>query len=155
MLFYIRTINQDKKYLFLPCYALLFIGVPFIILLLSPSIGETIIFLFSVMLKVSAQLLRQSRPSPELTEVRPGKQTGWCSTLKYFLYQVKKLFLSDMTLLCNNNRENRRTVLQMSVWQVTTIPDSRSLLSTSLNASFSLFFIFCFAKFQWSEYLGE
>ena len=32
--------------------------------------------------------------------------------------QVKKLFLSDMTLLCNNNRENRRTVLQMSVWQV-------------------------------------
>ena len=33
-------------------------------------------------------------------------------------FQVKKLFLSDMTLLCNNNRENRRTVLQMSVWQV-------------------------------------
>ena len=31
---------------------------------------------------------------------------------------MKKLFLSDMTLLCNNNRENRRTVLQMSVWQV-------------------------------------
>ena len=51
------------------------------------------------MLKVSAQLLRQSKPSAELAE-------------------VKKLFLSDMTLLCNNNRENRRTVLQMSVWQV-------------------------------------
>merc|ERR1712013_223530 len=51
-----------------------------------------------MMLKVSAQLLRQSKPSPELSE-------------------VKKLFLSDMTLLCNNNRENRRTVLQMSVWQ--------------------------------------
>jgi len=33
------------------------------------------------------------------------------------LLEVKKLFLSDMTLLCNNNRENRRTVLQMSVWQ--------------------------------------
>ena len=33
------------------------------------------------------------------------------------LEEVKKLFLSDMTLLCNNNRENRRTVLQMSVWQ--------------------------------------
>merc|ERR1712240_826785 len=44
------------------------------------------------------QLLRQSKASPELSE-------------------VKKLFLSDMTLLCNNNRENRRTVLQMSVWQ--------------------------------------
>jgi len=51
-----------------------------------------------MMLKVSAQLLRQSKASPELSE-------------------VKKLFLSDMTLLCNNNRENRRTVLQMSVWQ--------------------------------------
>merc|ERR1712032_1474526 len=51
-----------------------------------------------MMLKVSAQLLRQSKPSQELSE-------------------VKKLFLSDMTLLCNNNRENRRTVLQMSVWQ--------------------------------------
>ena len=36
----------------------------------------------------------------------------------FSLLQVKKLFLSDMTLLCNNNRENRRTVLQMSVWQV-------------------------------------
>ena len=34
---------------------------------------------------------------------------------------MKKLFLSDMTLLCNNNRENRRTVLQMSVWQVLSI----------------------------------
>lgn len=31
--------------------------------------------------------------------------------------EVKRLFLSDMTLLCNSNRENRRTVLQMSVWQ--------------------------------------
>ena len=34
------------------------------------------------------------------------------------LVQVKRLFLSDMTLLCSTNRENRRTVLQMSVWQV-------------------------------------
>ena len=43
-------------------------------------------------------MIRQSKSSPDLEE-------------------VKKLFLSDMTLLCNNNRENRRTVLQMSVWQ--------------------------------------
>lgn len=42
--------------------------------------------------------------------VRQSKQTEQ-------LLEVKKLFLSDMTLLCNNNRENRRTVLQMSVWQ--------------------------------------
>jgi hypothetical protein len=51
-----------------------------------------------VILKVVASLIRQSKPSQKLEE-------------------VKKLFLSDMTLLCNNNRENRRTVLQMSVWQ--------------------------------------
>merc|ERR1712037_991043 len=51
-----------------------------------------------MILKVVASLIRQSKSSPDLEE-------------------VKKLFLSDMTLLCNNNRENRRTVLQMSVWQ--------------------------------------
>ncbi len=51
-----------------------------------------------MILKVVASLIRQSKPSQKLEE-------------------VKKLFLSDMTLLCNNNRENRRTVLQMSVWQ--------------------------------------
>jgi hypothetical protein len=51
-----------------------------------------------VILKVVATLIRQSKQTEQLLE-------------------VKKLFLSDMTLLCNNNRENRRTVLQMSVWQ--------------------------------------
>ncbi|KAL3192188.1 hypothetical protein MRX96_059169 [Rhipicephalus microplus] len=51
-----------------------------------------------MILKVVATLIRQSKPCEELIE-------------------VKKLFLSDVTLLCNNNRENRRTVLQMSVWQ--------------------------------------
>ncbi len=56
------------------------------------------IYFLSVILKVVASLIRQSKSSSDLEE-------------------VKKLFLSDMTLLCNNNRENRRTVLQMSVWQ--------------------------------------
>nr|XP_012140796.1 PREDICTED: neurobeachin isoform X4 [Megachile rotundata] len=51
-----------------------------------------------MILKVVATLIRQSKQTEQLLE-------------------VKKLFLSDMTLLCNNNRENRRTVLQMSVWQ--------------------------------------
>ena len=55
--------------------------------------------LLAVILKVCATLIRQSKSSDALLE-------------------VKKLFLSDMTLLCNNNRDNRRTVLQMSVWQV-------------------------------------
>ncbi|KAK2577077.1 hypothetical protein KPH14_005888 [Odynerus spinipes] len=51
-----------------------------------------------MILKVVATLIRQSKQTEQLLE-------------------VKKLFLSDMTLLCNNNRENRRTVLQMSIWQ--------------------------------------
>lgn len=51
-----------------------------------------------MILKVVATLIRQSKQGEQLLE-------------------VKKLFLSDMTLLCNSNRENRRTVLQMSVWQ--------------------------------------
>lgn len=51
-----------------------------------------------MILKVVATLVRQSKQNEQLLD-------------------VKKLFLSDMTLLCNNNRENRRTVLQMSVWQ--------------------------------------
>lgn len=51
-----------------------------------------------MILKVVATLIRQSKQTESLIE-------------------VKKLFLQDMTLLCNSNRENRRTVLQMSVWQ--------------------------------------
>ncbi|KAK4887581.1 hypothetical protein RN001_003852 [Aquatica leii] len=73
---------------------------------------------------ISQQILYTRHPEPEshfrlenpmilkvvATLVRQSKQTEQ-------LLDVKKLFLSDMTLLCNNNRENRRTVLQMSVWQ--------------------------------------
>ncbi|XP_076332480.1 neurobeachin-like isoform X2 [Tachypleus tridentatus] len=51
-----------------------------------------------MILKVVATLIKQSKPCEELIE-------------------VKKLFLSDMTILCNNNKDNRRTILQMSVWQ--------------------------------------
>lgn len=51
-----------------------------------------------MILKVMATLIRQSKPSEALME-------------------IKKIFLTDMAFLCNNNRENRRTVLQMSVWQ--------------------------------------
>ncbi|XP_059484361.1 neurobeachin isoform X4 [Neocloeon triangulifer] len=73
---------------------------------------------------ISQQILYTRHPEPEshyrlenpmilkvvATLIRQSKQTD-------NLQDVKKLFLSDMTLLCNNNRENRRTVLQMSVWQ--------------------------------------
>lgn len=49
-------------------------------------------------LKVVANLISQSKGCPEMLE-------------------VKKLFVSDMISLCEHNRDNRRTVLQMSVWQ--------------------------------------
>lgn len=33
------------------------------------------------------------------------------------ILEIKKQFLNDLIELCNNGRENRRIVLQMSVWQ--------------------------------------
>ncbi|GLH11169.1 Lipopolysaccharide-responsive and beige-like anchor protein [Gryllus bimaculatus] len=65
---------------------------------------------------ISQQILYTRHPEPEshfrlenpmilkvvATLIRQSKQTEQ-------LLDVKKLFLSDMTLLCNNNRENRRT----------------------------------------------
>uniref|UniRef100_A0AAY4APM1 Lipopolysaccharide-responsive and beige-like anchor protein n=1 Tax=Denticeps clupeoides TaxID=299321 RepID=A0AAY4APM1_9TELE len=49
-------------------------------------------------LKVIAALLKSSQPAPETMEVR-------------------RVFLSDMIKLFNNSRENRRSLLQCSVWQ--------------------------------------
>ncbi|XP_053316593.1 lipopolysaccharide-responsive and beige-like anchor protein [Spea bombifrons] len=51
-----------------------------------------------LILKVIATLLRNSPPCPEVMEVR-------------------RVFLSDMIKLFNNSRENRRSLLQCSVWQ--------------------------------------
>ncbi|KAJ3589733.1 hypothetical protein NHX12_010576, partial [Muraenolepis orangiensis] len=51
-----------------------------------------------MILKVVATLLKSSTPSAELMEVR-------------------RLFLSDMIKLFSNSRENRRCLLQCSVWQ--------------------------------------
>uniref|UniRef100_A0A7N6AB70 Neurobeachin n=1 Tax=Anabas testudineus TaxID=64144 RepID=A0A7N6AB70_ANATE len=51
-----------------------------------------------MILKVVATLLKNSTPSTELMEVR-------------------RLFLSDMIKLFSNSRENRRCLLQCSVWQ--------------------------------------
>uniref|UniRef100_A0A674NGX2 Neurobeachin n=1 Tax=Takifugu rubripes TaxID=31033 RepID=A0A674NGX2_TAKRU len=51
-----------------------------------------------MILKVIATLLKNSAPSTELMEVR-------------------RLFLSDMIKLFSNSRENRRCLLQCSVWQ--------------------------------------
>ena len=42
--------------------------------------------------------------------LRNSKQTSG-------VFNIKRLFLSDLTILLNKSKENRRTVLQMSVWQ--------------------------------------
>ena len=47
------------------------------------------VYLISAILKVVATMIRQSKKDPETME-------------------VKKVFLSDLTILCNNNKENRR-----------------------------------------------
>ncbi|KAJ4944891.1 hypothetical protein JOQ06_013430, partial [Pogonophryne albipinna] len=63
-----------------------------------PDPDSTVKILNPQILKVIASLLKASPPSPESMEVR-------------------KVFLSDMIKLFNNSRENRRSLLQCSVWQ--------------------------------------
>uniref|UniRef100_T1J4P2 BEACH-type PH domain-containing protein n=1 Tax=Strigamia maritima TaxID=126957 RepID=T1J4P2_STRMM len=96
------------------------------LLLNSESINlVTYNVLFEILVEhVNSNILQSKHPEPEshfrlenpmilkvvATLIRQSKQTE-------AVLEVKKFFLSDMTLLCNNNRDNRRTVLQMSVWQ--------------------------------------
>uniref|UniRef100_A0A8D3CVJ9 LPS responsive beige-like anchor protein n=1 Tax=Scophthalmus maximus TaxID=52904 RepID=A0A8D3CVJ9_SCOMX len=63
-----------------------------------PDPDSTVKILSPQILKVIAALLKNAPPSPESMEVR-------------------RLFLSDMIKLFNNSRENRRSLLQCSVWQ--------------------------------------
>ncbi|XP_030281871.1 lipopolysaccharide-responsive and beige-like anchor protein isoform X2 [Sparus aurata] len=63
-----------------------------------PDPDSTVKILNPQILKVIAALLKNSPPSPESMEVR-------------------RVFLSDMIKLFNNSRENRRSLLQCSVWQ--------------------------------------
>ncbi|XP_067889580.1 neurobeachin a isoform X4 [Heterodontus francisci] len=63
-----------------------------------PEPDSTIKIQNPMILKVVATLLKNSTPSNELMEVR-------------------RLFLSDMIKLFSNSRENRRCLLQCSVWQ--------------------------------------
>lgn len=63
-----------------------------------PDPDSTVKILNPQVLKVIAALLKNSPPSPESMEVR-------------------RVFLSDMIKLFNNSRENRRSLLQCSVWQ--------------------------------------
>ncbi|XP_041839635.1 lipopolysaccharide-responsive and beige-like anchor protein isoform X4 [Melanotaenia boesemani] len=63
-----------------------------------PDPDSTVKILNPQILKVIAALLKNSPSSPESMEVR-------------------RVFLSDMIKLFNNSRENRRSLLQCSVWQ--------------------------------------
>uniref|UniRef100_A0A8C1VVM5 Neurobeachin n=1 Tax=Cyprinus carpio TaxID=7962 RepID=A0A8C1VVM5_CYPCA len=63
-----------------------------------PEPDSTVKIQNPMILKVVATLLKSSSPSAELMEVR-------------------RLFLSDMIKLFSNSRENRRCLLQCSVWQ--------------------------------------
>ncbi|XP_027138942.1 lipopolysaccharide-responsive and beige-like anchor protein isoform X4 [Larimichthys crocea] len=63
-----------------------------------PDPDSTVKILNPQILKVIAALLKNAPPSPESMEVR-------------------RVFLSDMIKLFNNSRENRRSLLQCSVWQ--------------------------------------
>ncbi|XP_051813672.1 neurobeachin isoform X8 [Acanthochromis polyacanthus] len=63
-----------------------------------PEPDSTVKIQNPMILKVVATLLKNSSPSTELMEVR-------------------RLFLSDMIKLFTNSRENRRCLLQCSVWQ--------------------------------------
>ncbi|XP_069545364.1 lipopolysaccharide-responsive and beige-like anchor protein isoform X1 [Brachyistius frenatus] len=63
-----------------------------------PDPDSTVKILNPQILKVIAALLKNSPPSPESMEVR-------------------RAFLSDMIKLFNNSKENRRSLLQCSVWQ--------------------------------------
>ncbi|XP_029458549.1 neurobeachin isoform X2 [Rhinatrema bivittatum] len=63
-----------------------------------PEPDSTVKIQNPMILKVVATLLKTSTPSAELMEVR-------------------RLFLSDMIKLFSNSRENRRCLLQCSVWQ--------------------------------------
>uniref|UniRef100_A0A6Q2X4A8 Neurobeachin n=1 Tax=Esox lucius TaxID=8010 RepID=A0A6Q2X4A8_ESOLU len=63
-----------------------------------PEPDSTVKIQNPMILKVVATLLKNSSPSVELMEVR-------------------RLFLSDMIKLFSNSRENRRCLLQCSVWQ--------------------------------------
>ncbi|XP_028822105.1 LOW QUALITY PROTEIN: neurobeachin-like, partial [Denticeps clupeoides] len=63
-----------------------------------PDPDSTVKIQNPMILKVVATLLKNSTPSAELMEVR-------------------RLFLSDMIKLFSNSRENRRCLLQCSVWQ--------------------------------------
>ncbi|XP_061778985.1 lipopolysaccharide-responsive and beige-like anchor protein isoform X3 [Nerophis lumbriciformis] len=63
-----------------------------------PDPDSSVKILNPQILKVIAALLKSSPSSPESMEVR-------------------KVFLSDMIKLFNNSRENRRSLLQCSVWQ--------------------------------------
>ncbi|VDK77256.1 unnamed protein product, partial [Litomosoides sigmodontis] len=62
------------------------------------SISDAMRFENPAVLKVITNLIAQSKSNSELMK-------------------VKRIFLEDLLCMCENSRDNRRTILQMSVWQ--------------------------------------
>uniref|UniRef100_A0AAF5RXM1 BEACH-type PH domain-containing protein n=1 Tax=Wuchereria bancrofti TaxID=6293 RepID=A0AAF5RXM1_WUCBA len=71
---------------------------PTINYLAHASISDVMRFENPTMLKVITNLITQSENNLELMK-------------------VKRIFLEDLLRMCKNSRDNRRTILQMSVWQ--------------------------------------
>ncbi|MCP9257176.1 Neurobeachin [Dirofilaria immitis] len=71
---------------------------PTINYLIHASINDAMRFENPAMLKVITNLITQSENNLELMK-------------------VKRIFLEDLLRMCEQSRENRRTILQMSVWQ--------------------------------------
>ncbi|VIO92462.1 Uncharacterized protein BM_BM11947 [Brugia malayi] len=71
---------------------------PTINYLAHASISDVMRFENPMMLKVITNLITQSENNLELMK-------------------VKRIFLEDLLHMCKNSRDNRRTILQMSVWQ--------------------------------------
>uniref|UniRef100_A0A0M3I9Y7 DUF4704 domain-containing protein n=1 Tax=Ascaris lumbricoides TaxID=6252 RepID=A0A0M3I9Y7_ASCLU len=93
----------NASYLSLATYNVLFEILieqmsPLISYTVHAPISDAMRFENPTMLKVIANLITQSENRPELIK-------------------VKRLFLEDLLQMCEHSRDNRRTILQMSVWQ--------------------------------------
>lgn len=129
------TLFTDRLLLHASCLSLATYNVLFEILIehMTPSISyvlhspimDSARFENPVILKVIANLITQSELGPELIKVCGFINFGSCFwSVLLFLFmlfliylQVKKAFLNDILIMCEHSRENRRTILQMSVWQ--------------------------------------
>ncbi|VDN02614.1 unnamed protein product [Thelazia callipaeda] len=97
---------------------------PTISYLVHAPVSESSRFENPSMLKVIANLITQGETCSELMNRTNGDSRQKSLQKSLILYeksgdrhQVKRIFLEDILQMCENSRDNRRTILQMSVWQ--------------------------------------